>query len=105
MPINTPVKDGASEWTALDRLKEAFHFLAPVFQDFNQTTGTYYEQERAYKQDLLDNYASILSAALQNPALGEALYQAAIPKGGGVMLWAQNSGMEPMQQRDIRNGK
>ena len=52
----------------------------------NQTIGTYYDQERAYKQDLLDNYASILDAGLQNPELGEETYQASGLRSGVRVL-------------------
>ncbi|WP_348263277.1 AAA family ATPase [Telmatobacter sp. DSM 110680] len=54
-------KKGVEDWPQLERMRTRFLAICPDFIDFEQRKGFYFEQERAYKDDLIGQAQSILS--------------------------------------------
>lgn len=77
-----------SDWPELEGMRDAFLDLIPDFESFEQTTGPYFEYERAYKQSIIEAVASASASLADSPeALGRAVVAAMQPRAGPLLRW------------------
>ncbi len=74
-------------WLELETMRIAFLERIPDFEHFEQREGTYWEDERAYKEDMLEKAAAAVSSAKSDMEVGRAVYDALLPGSGPPLRW------------------
>lgn len=77
----------ASAWPQLEALRERFIDNVPDFEDFSQREGSYWEDERRYKDEMLARVAAILERDDNEESCGRQIYRALIPNSGPLLRW------------------
>ncbi len=74
----------------LEQYRQVFLARYPDFVDFTQNDGGYFTEERAYKNKLLENVATVMAAGTDELALGARLLDLLTGRGGvpsGLLGW------------------
>lgn len=74
-------------WPELEVLRERYLALFPDFIDFSQDEGRYWEEERRYKDIILDKVREIIASDVNDDHAGRAIYRALIPNKGPMLGW------------------
>lgn len=77
---------------ALEELRQSFLRLYPDFMSFSQASGRYWEQERRYKQELIDAIGDVVRSSEQMDELdlGQTLLDTLSTKGDELLDWRIN---------------
>ncbi len=77
----------ASDWPALEDLRQAFLDRVPEFDRFTQTDNAYERVEREYKDAMLASVRAIIDSDDDDEAAGRRIFRALIPNSGPLLRW------------------
>ena len=77
----------ASDWPALEDLRQAFLDRVPEFDRFTQTDNAYECVEREYKDAMLASVRAIIDGDDDYEAAGRRIFRALIPNRGPLLRW------------------
>lgn len=81
-------------WPELESLRERFLERAPDFENFEQSDGTYYEVERAYKDSMLRAAHAAAESPEPDTIAGHKVYDALLPGEGPPLRWQTINAVE-----------
>ena len=76
------------DWPSFEAAKSNFVRRMPGFTDFAAVEGAYFEQERRYKNDVIEKVKSLAAAKTSGRAAGEAIFRAlSVDERGLPLSW------------------
>lgn len=93
-------KDGWNR-AALDRYRRLFSARYPDFNDFNQTVGGYFDDERAYKNRLTALAKEAMDGGLPEQELGDQLLDILVGRAGapsGLLGWRTDARLAELRK-------
>ncbi len=89
-----------SDWVKLEQLRDRFLERAPDFENFSQSSGLYFETERAYKDEIRGEIRNAVASISDEALLGQEIATALMPNSGAFLRWQTRDTIEK-QHPDI----